>query len=132
MKTQTRRAHARAGFTLLEILLVLAILGVLATVTAVNLIGTGNKAKVKATSQQLITLKQQLTSYSLDVGGFPTTQEGLSSLVPSYMEKIPGDAWNTPFSYLSPTADPNRPFELKSAGPDKQFGTADDLNVWEV
>lgn len=124
--------NTRTGFTLLEILLVLAILGVLATVTAVNLIGQGNRARVKAAGQQLITLKTSLTNYNLDTGGFPTTQEGLAALVPNYMDKIPGDAWNTPFSYLSPTGDPNRPFELRSAGPDKQWNTPDDLNVWDL
>jgi len=122
----------RRGFTLLEILLVLAILGVLATVAAVNLIGQGNSARIKAAGQQLTTLKQQLTAYSLDKGGFPTTQEGLQVLVPNYMEQIPGDPWQTPFAYVAPTGDPNRPFDLKSAGPDRQFGTEDDINVWAL
>jgi len=121
--------HTARGFTLLEILLVLAILGVLATVAAVNLIGTSEKARVKATQQQLVTLKNQLTSYNLDKGGFPTTAEGLNALVPNYMDTIPGDAWSTPFSYVAPGNE--RPFELKSAGPDKEWGTEDDLNVWE-
>jgi len=129
----TRPTHTRRrAFTLLEILLVLAILGVLATVAAVNLIGQGNSARVKATGQQLITIKQMLTSYNLDKGGFPTTAEGLQMLVPAYMEKIPGDGWNTPFNYVCPTQDPNRPFELRSAGPDRQWGTEDDLSVWEL
>lgn len=128
----TNPAALRRGFTLLEILLVLAILGVLATVAAVNLIGQGNAARVKACAQQLNTLKNMLSAYQLETGGFPTTQEGLVALVPVYMDKIPGDAWQTPFSYLSPTNDPNRPFELKSAGPDKQWGTEDDLNVWDL
>jgi general secretion pathway protein G len=133
-RTMHRRLHgaSRSGFTLLEILLVLAILGVLATVAAVNLIGTGNRARIDATGQQLITLKQQLTAYNLDKGGFPTTQEGLRVLVPNYMEKIPLDAWNTELAYLAPMDDPNRPFELKSAGPDRQFGTEDDISVWEL
>ncbi len=131
MTTRTIRTRRRA-FTLLEILLVLAILGVLATVAAVNLIGQGNSARVKATGQQLTTLKSQLTAYNLDKGGFPTTAEGLQVLVPNYMEKIPGDGWNTQFSYQSPTNDPNRPFQLRSAGPDREWGTEDDLNVWDL
>ena len=125
-------ASARTGFTLLEILLVLAILGVLATVAAVNLIGASDRAMIKATATQLTTFKSMLQQYKLDKGGYPTSAEGLQALVPAYMEKIPGDGWKTEFSYLSPTTDPNRPFDIKSAGPDRQWGTEDDLNVWDL
>lgn len=129
----TRPHHtSRRAFTLLEILLVLAILGVLATVAAVNLIGTSDRAMVRATATQLNTFKGLLQQYRLDKGGFPTTAEGLQVLVPTYIDKIPGDGWNSPFNYISPTQDPNRPFDIRSAGPDREWGTADDMTVWDL
>lgn len=129
---RTMTTARRSAFSLLELLLVLSIIGILAAATAVSLLATGERASVKAANIGLDTLEQALTQYRFDVGAFPSTQEGLQVLVPGYVkQETLIDPWKTPYFYAAPTGDPERPFNLISAGPDKQFNTADDISVWE-
>jgi general secretion pathway protein G len=132
IRTSARTAASRA-FSLLELLLVLSIIGILAGATAVALLRTGERANVKATEVGLDTIKGALTDYRFSVGSFPTTQEGLQVLVPNYLEqRALQDPWKRQYLYTAPTGDPNKPFMLSSAGPDGEFGTTDDINVWDV
>lgn len=128
------RARARTGaFSLLELLLVLSIIGILAAATAVSLLATGERANVKAAGVGMDTLKGALTDYRFSVGDFPTTQQGLQTLVPNYVEqRALSDPWKNPYLYISPTGNPERPFDIRSAGPDKEHGTADDISVWDA
>ncbi|MFG0275653.1 MAG: type II secretion system protein GspG [Phycisphaerales bacterium] len=133
MHRPTIHAARRSAFSLLELLLVLSISGILAGATAVALLRTGERANVKATEVGLDTLKGALTDYRFSVGAFPTTQEGLQALVPNYVEqRALQDPWKRAYLYTAPTGDPNRPFMLSSAGPDGEFGTGDDISVWDV
>lgn len=129
---RTMPTPRRNAFSLLELLLVLSIIGILAAATAVSLLATGERASVKAANIGLDTLEQALTQYRFDVGSFPTTQEGLQVLVPGYVkQETLIDPWKTQYFYAAPTGDPDRPFNLISAGPDKQFNTEDDISVWD-
>ncbi|RMH28087.1 MAG: prepilin-type N-terminal cleavage/methylation domain-containing protein, partial [Planctomycetota bacterium] len=120
------------GFTLLEVMLVLLIIGALAAAVAINFAGAGERAKARTTRIGMNTLKNALVEYAGDKGAYPTTAEGLQVLVPAYVEaKALQDAWKRPFQYYAPTDDPNRPYDLFSLGGDGAANTADDLSVWD-
>nr|BAU79769.1 putative general secretion pathway protein G [uncultured Aquificaceae bacterium] len=128
------------GFTLIELLVVIIILGLLAALIVPKITGRVDEAKVETTKVQLKALKDALEQYKLDNGTYPTTQQGLKALVEKpttqpipprwrqYLDKLPKDAWDNDFIYISPGV--NRPYELKSVGPDRTEGTQDDISVW--
>lgn len=129
------------GFTLIELLVVIIILGLLAALIVPKITGRVDEAKVETTKVQLKALKDALEQYKLDNGNYPTTQQGLKALVEKpttqpvpprwrqYLDKLPKDAWDNDFIYISPGV--NKPYELKSAGPDRTEGTQDDISVWD-
>jgi len=103
----------RDGFTLIELLVVMVIIGLLAALVLPNYMQQTDKARVKSTAAQIQLLGTALDSFRLDVGRYPTTEEGLNALrqKPSnadrwdgpYLQKeVPGDAWGKPFLYKSP------------------------------
>ena len=127
------------GMTLIEIMVVIAILGLIATMVTVNVMSNFDKAKVDTTRTQIKSLEQALEQYRLDNGSYPTTEQGLSALVtaPSgdaakrfqpggYIKKVPQDTWRHDYSYVSPGAQ-GHPYEVSSLGPDGQEGTDDDI-----
>ncbi|NBO39017.1 prepilin-type N-terminal cleavage/methylation domain-containing protein [bacterium] len=127
---------AEAGFTLLEIIIVLGILGTLMAVLIGGIGSGGTKAKRKETAVKAANIQAKLLQYQSDVGRFPSTAEGLQALMtnPGGSAKWGGpyftaeddikDAWNNPFEYEL-TAKGNK---LVSAGPDSQAGTEDDFS----
>jgi general secretion pathway protein G len=135
-----RRRHT-AGFTLLEIMIVVFIVGLLATLVAPRLMGRTDEARrVKATAD-LATLAQALDLYRLDNGSYPTTPQGLAALVErpttapvprawregGYVEEVPADPWGHAYVYVA-TGDR---FVLKSLGGDGVEGgegNAADIN----
>lgn len=134
---QARRAMR--GFSLLEILVVLAIMGVLATFVAPRLFNQVDRSKIVAATAQARSLKTSLDAFRLDVGRFPTSEEGLAVLVtapqnPSeranwfgpYVDgDIPVDPWGNPYRYVVPTGEQAaagaRP-RIVSYGADNQEG----------
>ena len=115
------------GMTLIEIMVVIAIIGLIGTVAIVNIMKQFEKAKVKTAKTQIKAVEQAVEQYYLDNSRYPTTEEGLNALAAGeYLKKAPKDPWKKDFSYTSPGAD-GSPFEIKSAGPDKQEGTEDDI-----
>ena len=124
----------RAGFTLVEILVVVVILGLLATLVIPRVVGRGEEAKRTATLVQIRSLVQALDLYKLDNGFYPTTEQGLEALVskPSgmpepvnyrddgYMKKVPVDPWGRPYVYRSPGE--HGETDLFSFGPDGAEG----------
>ena len=134
MMNHMRNTKSRpTGFTLIEVMLVLLIIGALAAAVSYNFIGAGERAKAKTTKIGLSTLKSALLDYSTEKGAYPLTSETLNVLVPDFVEaRAIKDGWQRPFLYYSPTDDPSRPFDLFSMGADGQPNTPDDVSVWET
>ena len=135
------RAAGRQAFTFLELMLVVAILGILVALTAPRLVGKAKTAKIKATRVQMQSIITSLNLYEQDQSDFPTTEQGLEALVtrPSdvsedawtkHMDKVPVDSWGQKFQYTCPS-EHGGDFDLVSAGPDKRQGTEDDITNYE-
>jgi len=128
------------GYSLLEILVVLAIIGTLMTLVAPRLLGNVDKSKVVAAKAQARSLRLALDSYKLDIGRYPNAQEGLQALITApqnnidnwfgpYIDgtEIPKDAWGNSFVYVPPqTTQSGRPSspQVTSMGADNQPGGA--------
>ena len=109
--------HARQrGFTLLEVMVVMVILGILAALVVPKIISRPDEARVMAARQDIASLMQALKLYRLDNQRYPTTEHGLQALtvrpssapVPSnwkaggYLDRLPKDPWGNPYQYLNP------------------------------
>lgn len=124
-----------AGLTLIEILVVLAIIAVMAFLIVPNVIGRPDQARVTVAQTDLRTISAALKMYRLDNGEYPTTEQGLTALAmrPSsgpapvnwspdgYLEKVPADPWGRPYTYRSP-AQGGSGFEIVSLGKDGKAG----------
>ncbi|UCN00585.1 type II secretion system major pseudopilin GspG [Sulfurimonas sp. SWIR-19] len=134
----------RSAFTLVELLVVIVIIALLSSLVAPKLFSKLDSAKVKTAVAQMQMLSQGLDSYRLDVGKYPTTQEGLAILWtknsnvknwdgPYLPKAVKADPWGNPYHYKQPGADSN-PYDLYSLGSDgKKGGSGDakDISVWE-
>lgn len=134
MRTRLRNQD---GFTLIEIMVVIMIIGLLALMVVPRLRGVADRAKTTKAQADIQELKQALDRYYLDNGSYPTTDQGLNALVtpPStgrqasnyeqggYIEKLPADPWGNQYFYQS---DGNT-YALKSFGPDG-IQSADDID----
>ncbi len=127
MKASRKLVRSR-GFTLLEMMLVVLIIGMLAAAVAWNFAGQGDKARIGTTKKNLATIQQMLTAYQLEKGSYPAS---LQALVPEFAAKLSQDGWNRDFVYYTPSPD-GKPYALFSQGPDGTTGGVDDINVWTM
>jgi len=135
------------GFTLIEIMVVMVILGLLVAIVAPNIMGRSDQAKVTIAETQLKNIQSALDLYRLDNSHYPSTQQGLEALVsePSgspepknwnpdgYLKSVPEDPWGNQFQYVSPGTE--GPYDLYSYGADGQEGgdgDAADISVWKA
>lgn len=140
---------ARGGFTLIELMVVIVILGILAMYIAPKIMSRPEEAKQVKARMDIASLETALKLYKLDNGSYPTTEQGLQALVAlpesgqeaknwqkgGYLEKgrVPGDPWGNEFVYLSPGV--NGDFDIMSYGADGVPGGEDenrDINNWET
>ncbi|MCG8430543.1 MAG: type II secretion system major pseudopilin GspG [Candidatus Omnitrophica bacterium] len=129
------------GFTLIELMLVVIIIGALVAMVMPRLAGRGEQARVAAATADIqANIATGLKLYELDNGGFPSTDEGLNALMTKpgsalnwngpYLEKKPLDPWGREYKYRSP-GDHRADYDLFSTGKDGQEGTEDDVTNWE-
>jgi len=124
------RLHAESGLTLVEIIIVIAILGTLMAILAGSLFGAQDEANVDMTRLQISQVEGGLDIFAAKHGGkYPSTSEGLAS-VKKYLKggEIPKDAWGNEFQYFSPGTHGDHPYELISLGKDGQEG-GEDVNA---
>ena len=135
-------ARHHGGFTLLELLVVVVIIGLLASYVGPKYFAQIGKSEVKTAQAQIDSLEKALDQYRLDLGRYPTTEEGLAAVVkaPSasvkwqgpYLKKaVPPDPWSNPYQYRSPGQ--HGEFDLFSFGKDGQpggEGEAADITNW--
>jgi general secretion pathway protein G len=136
--------HNERGFSFIEVMVVVIILGVLAAVVLPRFTGRTEDARISAAVAQIAIFQTALDSYELDSGIFPTTDQGLPALVeltvippiptgwkgPYLQRRVPLDPWQNPYVYRHPGQQPSVPYDLLSTGPDGQEGTEDDLTGW--
>lgn len=141
------RLRRTGGFTLIEIIAVVVIIGLLTTLVGLNIAGQIDKAKLNAARAQISQLESALEFYKLDNGRYPSTTQGLEALVnePSgdpaprnyqaggYLKKrdLLMDPWGTPFQYASPGQHNAHGFDLWSLGEDGQSG-GEDVGNWDM
>jgi len=137
MKNRLRKS----GFTLLELLVVLLIIALLAGYVGPKLFGEVDKAKIKAAASQMKTISDALDHYRLDVGQYPTTEQGTKSLFlkpegasskwqgPYLAKEVPPDPWDNPYVYRKPGTS-GKEYDLLSLGADgKEGGTGIDADI---
>lgn len=126
-----------SGFTLLELLVVMVIIGLLAGIVGPRLFGNVGKSEITTAKAQIDVLGKALDQFRLDVGRYPNAQEGLAALVAApagnlkwhgpYLRKdVPLDPWGMPYQYQYPGGKQIDDFDLYSLGPDKASGGAGD------
>jgi general secretion pathway protein G len=127
-RPRTATAAREAGFTLLELLVVIAILGLLIGLVAPAALRQLGSAKDSLAHQSIERLTSVLDLYSLDVGAYPTTEQGLQALVAKpanatnwngpYLkgDQVPVDPWGRQYQYRNPSLRPNHPYDLCSSG----------------
>ncbi|MBI2566704.1 MAG: type II secretion system major pseudopilin GspG [Candidatus Schekmanbacteria bacterium] len=149
-RCSARAAACERGFTLIEIMVVVVILGILAGLVVPRIVDRADDARLAKVRMQLASLASTVKLYRLDNSRYPTTAQGLRALVQppeleprpaawregGYLEggQIPVDPWGAPFIYVSPAPD-GRPFDLVSLGADGQDGgdgIDQDISVWDA
>jgi general secretion pathway protein G len=141
----SRAARLARGFTLVEIMVVVVILGILAALIVPRVVGRTDDARAVAAKQDVAAVMQALKLYRLDNGRYPTTEQGLAALVTKpqsdpapknwqkYLDKVPKDPWDHPYQYLNPGV--RGEIDVFSLGADNQPGGSGrdaDVGSWDL
>jgi len=133
---------AEHGFTLIELMVVIVIIGLLATIVAINVLPAQDKAMAEKAKTDVALLEQAVERYRLDNLTYPSTSDGLAALVDppaglarperyargGYVKRLPEDPWGQPYQYASPGRD--GPFDIYSLGADgREGGEGEDADI---
>jgi len=135
---------AQQGFTLLEVMIVIVILGIIASMVVPNLVGSQDEANIKKAVIDVTQLETQLTMYRSQNYNYPTTEQGLEALVTEtdieplpkrfpeggYIKRLPKDPWGNDYQLLNPGEFGK--MDVFSMGPDGEPGTDDDIGNWNL
>lgn len=139
------KQQQNTGFTLVEVMVVVVILGVLAMLIVPRVVGRTDDARVAAARHDISALAQTLKLYRLDNGRYPTNEQGLEALVAKpqrppeptnwrpYLDKLPLDPWGNPYRYLNPGV--HGEIDIFSLGADRQPGGSGadlDIGSWQL
>ncbi|WP_294190544.1 type II secretion system major pseudopilin GspG [uncultured Sphingomonas sp.] len=145
MGTEQKKRRKKNGFTLVELMVVIVIIGLLATIVALNVLPSGDTARIQKAKADIATIEQGLEMYRLQQGSYPTTSQGLQALVSApagadasryqaggYIKRLPEDPWNRAYLYASPgqhgAADV---WTLGADGKDGGEGINADIGSWQ-
>jgi len=132
------------GFTLLEVMVVIVILGILASMVVPNLLGSQDRANMQKAVSDVTALETSLSLYKMDNYDYPSTEQGLEALVDQtdiepeprrfpedgYIKRLPKDPWGNEYILLNPGEQGK--MDVFSAGPDGEAGTEDDIGNWNL
>ncbi|KHF25717.1 type II secretion system major pseudopilin GspG [Solemya velum gill symbiont] len=130
---QQFRGAAQSGFTLIEVMVVLVMIGILGTFVVLNVIDRPDQARTQKAQNDIRTIESALNLYRLDTFSYPTTEQGLAVLVPKYIQHLPEDPWKKTYLYLSPGDHGEMDiFTLGSDGLEGGEGQAADIGNWNI
>ncbi len=136
--------YRQKGFTLIELMIVVVILGLLATIIMPKILGRPEQARRVKAKADIRSIQSALALFKTDTGRFPTTSEGLEALVNNpgikgyssdgYLDSVPVDPWGNKYVYMSPGVH-SKDYDLMSYGKDGENGGADDdadIESWNI
>ena len=132
------------GFTLIEVMVVLVIIGIMASMVVPQILGNQEEAQLKKAAIDIQTLEGAMQMYKLNNNRFPTTEQGLDALVNEptidpiprafreggYIQRLPTDPWGNDYQLISPGE--VGAIDIFSNGPDMEPGTDDDIGTWNL
>lgn len=132
------------GFSLIEVMVVILIIGIMTAIIAPNVIGQGDQAKLQKAAIDIQALENALSMYKLQNNSYPSTEQGLEALVTAsniepvprkfpeggFITRLPKDPWDSEYQLLNPGEMGN--IDIFSNGPDQQPGTDDDIGNWNM
>jgi general secretion pathway protein G len=141
MRPEDKKKRREAGFTLVELMVVIVIIGLLATIVTINVLPAGDKAKSVTAKADIATIENGLEMFRLQFNRYPTTSQGLQSLIAApagidatqyqrggYIKKLKDDPWGHPYLYASPGQ--HGDFDVWSFGADgKEGGQGVDADI---
>lgn len=143
---KTSRHRIESGFTLIEVMVVVVILGILASIIVPKIMSRPEQAKQVKAQQDILAIESALQLYKLDNGFYPSTDQGLQALVDKpninpipanwkdggYLKQVPIDPWGKPYQYLNPGIHNPSDVDVFSYGPTGQADNKSEIGNWSV